>query len=160
MHLICKAFDIIISSQPLSTNVLQEKLSVGPPTFPLKTSKACLFESLLSLYGENVQTFMVVPLNSFCSFMSFSFLYFLSFCSFGSFISFSLFLYFSCGFFSFLSFSFLLLSAVVHFSVSVPRDCDGLFSFLHLLLDAGMILLDVGMTYVQPFCIQSTCSLS
>ncbi len=90
-----KAFDIIISSQPLSTNVLQGKLSVGPPTFPLKTSKACLFETLLSLYGENVQTFMVVPLNSFCSFMSFSFLFFLSFCSFGSFYFFFLcFLYF------------------------------------------------------------------
>ncbi len=86
-----KAFDIIISSQPLSTKVLQGKLSVGPPTFPLKTSKACLLESLLTLYGEKCTDFYGGPVELFLFFSSFSFWYFVFFFLFVSFISFSTF---------------------------------------------------------------------
>ncbi len=117
-----KAFDIIISSQPLSTNVLQKKLPLGLTIFPLYTNRACLFAGLL-LYGENVQIltvfFCLLGIFSLIIFCLLFFVFFIFFC-------FCIFYFFSF----FVFFLFYPLRLIIQATVFVPISNDGSFSFL------------------------------
>ncbi len=122
-----KAFHIIISSQPLSTYVLQRKGPLGITIFSLYTYKACLFAGLL-LYGENVQIMTVF----FCLLGIFLLLFFTLLSH----------LYFLCfrifNFPHFCFFSVLSSSANIQATVFVPISNNGSFRFLVFFSSIGL----------------------